>query len=285
MEASKKLECGLIADRIRRKTLEMIRTANSGHIGGSFSLADMLSVLYFDTLRVDPANPQKPDRDRFILSKGHCCPALYVALAMRGFFPEEDLAGYRSIDSYLSGHAEMRHIPGVDMSTGSLGQGLSVGIGMALNARLSRLDYRTYVVMGDGEIDEGQVWEAAMAAGKYRLDNLVAIIDKNGLQLDGATKDIMDHGDLKGKFEAFGWEVIEIDGHDFDQIATAFERAQQVKGKPFMIIAHTVKGKGVSVFENEIRFHGGRPTAQEYEIAFAELNARINEKEMCICRK
>ena len=285
MEANKRLECELIADKIRRKTLEMVRTANSGHIGGSFSLADILTVLYFDTLRVDPAEPRKVDRDRFVLSKGHCCPALYVALAMRGFFPEEDLAGYRSIDSYLSGHAEMKHIPGVDMSTGSLGQGLSVAAGMALNAKVSGLPYRTYVVMGDGEVEEGQVWEAAMAAGKYKLDNLIGIVDKNGLQLDGATKDIMDLGDLGSKFAAFGWQVFEIDGHDMDQIADAFARAAEVKGKPVMILANTIKGKGVSVFENEVRFHGGRPTAAEYETAFSELDARIKEKEMCVCRK
>ena len=260
-------------------SLEMIRRANSGHIGGSFSIADLLSVLYFKTLNVDPAEPRKADRDRVILSKGHCAPALYAALSLRGFFPEEELKGFRALDGNLSGHAEMNHVPGVDMSTGSLGQGISVGVGMALSAKTYGDDYRVHVILGDGEIQEGQVWEAVMAANKYKLDNLVAIVDKNGLQLDGTTAEIMDMGDLASKFECFGWNAIEIDGHDVDQIDDALTRAKGMKGKPTVIIAHTVKGKGVSVFENEVRFHGGRPTAAEYETAFAELNARISERE------
>ena len=279
MNAIKLKECGLIADRMRRKTLEMVRQANSGHIGGSFSIAELLSVLYFDTLNVDPQNPKMEGRDRLVLSKGHCCPILYTALAMRGFFPMEDLMGFRSFESYLSGHAEMNKVPGVDMSTGSLGQGLSAGMGMALCAKTYKQDYTTYVIMGDGEIQEGQIWEAAMAAAMYKLDNLVGIVDKNSLQLDGPTKDVMDLGDVGAKFASFGWEVIEIDGHDVAAIADAFAKAKEIKGKPVLVIANTVKGKGVSVFENEVRFHGGRPTAQEYEIAFAELDARIGKEE------
>lgn len=285
MEIKRRLELETIANKIRYKSLEMIRSANSGHIGGSFSVSEVLAVLYFDgVLNVDSKNPKMATRDRLILSKGHCCPALYCALAMRNFFPESDLIGFRSLNSYLSGHPDMRSIPGVDMSTGSLGQGLSVGIGMALSGKLLHQDYKTFVILGDGEIEEGQVWEAAMAANKYKLDNLIAIIDKNGLQLDGKTNDIMDMGDMNGKFSSFGWSVMEVDGHNVEKLKDSLEEAKRMTGNPVVIIANTVKGKGVSVFENEIRFHGGRPTAEEYDIAFTELNAKISSEEAEICR-
>lgn len=279
MEQITKRELGLRAYQIRKQTLEMIRNANSGHIGGSFSIAEILSVLYFQRMHIDPAQPQMAQRDRLVLSKGHCSPAMYAALAMRGYFPAKDLKGFRHIDGYLSGHVEMTHVPGVDMSSGSLGQGLSVGVGMALSAKTYGEAYKTFVIMGDGEIEEGQVWEALMSAAKYRLDNLVAIIDCNHLQLDSSTEDIMPMEPLGAKFEAFGWHTVRIDGHDVDALAGAFAEADATEGKPTVIIADTIKGKGVSVFENQIRFHGGRPTADEYRIAFDELNAKISELE------
>lgn len=275
MEHKTNRELELNAFKIRRHTLEMIRTANSGHIGGSFSIAEILSVLYFSQMRIDPAQPRMADRDRLVLSKGHCAPAMYAALAMRSFFPVADLAGFRRIDGYLSGHVEMTHVPGVDMSSGSLGQGLSVGVGMALSAKLDQRDYTTYVILGDGEIEEGQVWEAVMSAAKYKLDNLVAIVDCNRLQLDSCTEDIMPMEPLEQKFGAFGWYVIRTDGHDVEKIADAFTQAKAHAGQPTVIIADTVKGKGVSVFEGQIRFHGGRPTTEEYRIAFDEIDANI----------
>lgn len=279
MKVEKKQELELIATKIRKSALEAIRCANSGHIGGSFSLAEILSVLYFDEMHIDPKNPKDPDRDRLVLSKGHCTPAAYSALAMKGFFPIDDLKGFRKIDSYLSGHMEMNDVPGVDMSTGSLGQGLSAGIGMAVAAKLDKKDYRTYVILGDGEIEEGQVWEAAMFAGNQGLDNLVAIVDYNKLQLDGSVEEINSPCPIDDKFRSFKWEVILVDGHNVEQLEDAFEKAKTIKGKPILILADTVKGKGVSIFEGIVKWHGNRPNAEEYEVAFRELNQRIEKLE------
>ncbi|MDR3304261.1 MAG: transketolase [Treponema sp.] len=269
----------LQAAKIRKNALLAIQSANSGHIGGSFSIAEILSVLYFDKLRIDPEYPRKAERDRFVLSKGHCTPTTYAALALRGFFPLEDLKTFRRIDSYLSGHIEMKHVPGVDMSAGSLGQGFSVGAGMALAARIDKLDYKVYVVCGDGEIQEGQIWEAAMAAGHLKLDNLRLFIDNNRLQLEGPVDEIISVYPIEDKFRAFGWYTLTIDGHDVDAIARSVEEADKLKGKPVVIIAKTVKGKGVSVFEDQVRFHGGRPTADEYATAYRELDAQIQAME------
>lgn len=279
MQAEKKQELELIAAKIRKHALEAIKSANSGHIGGSFSIAEILSVLYFDQMHIDPKSPKDEDRDRFVLSKGHCTPAAYSALAMKGFFPIEDLAGFRKIDSYLSGHMEMNGVPGVDMSTGSLGQGLSAGIGMALAAKLDKKNYRTYVILGDGEIEEGQVWEAAMFAGNHGLDNLVAIVDYNKLQLDGSVEEINSPCPIDEKFKAFKWEVIPVDGHDVEQLEEVFQKVETVKGKPVLILADTIKGKGVSIFEGIVKWHGNRPNEEEYRIAFQELNQRIEELE------
>lgn len=279
MNKEKKRELDKMAVQIRKECLHAIQTAGSGHIGGSFSIADLLSVLYFDEMNVNPAKPNMEYRDRFVLSKGHCAPAVYAALSLRGFFPLEDLKTLRKIDSYLSGHIEMKHIPGVDMSAGSLGQGLSVAVGMALSAKTYKKDYRAYCILGDGEIQEGQVWEAAMSAGNFGLDNLVAVVDNNKLQLDGSVEEVMSPYPIDQKFDSFKWNTIVIDGHDVSQIADAFAQARIVKGKPTVIVAETVKGKGSSVFENQVRFHGGKPTAEEYEIAFSELDARMKELE------
>lgn len=269
----------LYAYRIRRTALETIQTAGSGHIGGSFSLGEILSVLYFDKMNIDPAHPDKEDRDRLVLSKGHCSPAMYAALALRGFFPVEHLSTFRRIDSDLSGHVEI-HVPGVDMSAGSLGQGLSAALGMALFSKNRGLENRVFCILGDGEIQEGQVWEAAMAAGFYKADNLIAIVDNNKLQLDGSLEEVMSPYPIGDKFRAFGWNVIEIDGHDVEQVENAVELGCAAKDKPTVIVAETVKGKGVSVFENQVRFHGGKPTEEEWEIAFSQLDAKIAELEV-----
>jgi transketolase len=279
MDANKARSLRLTAAKIRKYGLEAIQAANSGHIGGSFSLAEILSVLYFEKMNIDPKKPRKPDRDRFVLSKGHCSPAVYAALALRGFFPVEDLKAFRKIDGYLSGHIEMNHVPGVDMSAGSLGQGFSVAVGMALAGRLDKLDYKVYAVAGDGEIQEGQIWEAAMASGHFKLDNLRLFVDNNRLQLDGPVDEIMSIYPIEDKFKAFGWHTVTIDGHDVNEIAKTLDEADSVKGKPVVIVAQTVKGRGVSVFENQVRFHGGRPTAEEYAIAYRELDAQIKELE------
>ena len=275
---SKKKELALQAYQIRKTALQTIRTAGSGHIGGSLSIAEILSVLYFEQMNVDPSDPQKKDRDRLVLSKGHCSPTLYATLALKGFFPVEHLATFRRIDSDLSGHVEM-HVPGVDMSTGSLGQGLSVALGMAMYGKCNNLGNITYCILGDGEIQEGQVWEAAMAAGFYKADNLVAFVDNNNLQLDGSLQEVMSPYPIGEKFRAFGWNVIEVDGHDVDQISAAIETAKVLTGKPTAIVCKTVKGKGVSVFENDVRFHGGQPTPEEWEIAFKEIDEKIAELE------
>ena len=273
-----KKELALQAWKIRRTALQTIHTAGSGHIGGSMSIAEILSVLYYEQMNVDPADPAKADRDRLVLSKGHCSPALYAVLAMKGFFPMEELAQFRKIDSRLSGHVEM-HVPGVDMSAGSLGQGLSVALGMALYGKANNLNNRVFCIMGDGEIQEGQVWEAAMAAGFYQADNLVAFVDNNRLQLDGALEEVMSPYPIAEKFRSFGWNAVEVDGHDVDQISAAIEEAKACSGKPTALICRTVKGKGVAVFENQVRFHGGQPTAEEWEIAFKEIDEKIAELE------
>ena len=273
-----KKELALQAFKIRRTALQTIHTAGSGHIGGSMSIAEILSVLYFEQMNIDPADPAKADRDRLVLSKGHCSPALYAVLAMKSFFPMEELAQFRKIDSRLSGHVEM-HVPGVDMSAGSLGQGLSVALGMALYGKANNLNNRVFCIMGDGEIQEGQVWEAAMAAGFYKADNLVAFVDNNRLQLDGPLEEVMSPYPIAEKFRSFGWNAIEVDGHDVDQISAAIEEAKACSGKPTVLVCRTVKGKGVSVFENQVRFHGAQPTAEEWEIAFREIDEKITELE------
>ena len=269
----------VVAAKGRLLGLDMVYDCASGHLGGSFSAMDALTVLYFDAMNVDPQNPANPDRDRFVLSKGHCTPALYPILAQRGFFPEEDLKLFRSIDGHMSGHAEMNHVKGVDMSTGSLGQGISAAVGMALAGKMDKKDYRVYSILGDGEIEEGQVWEAFMAAAKYNLDNLCAVIDVNGLQIDGKTADVMPTEPLDKKMEAFGWNVISVDGHDLAALSAAFEQAKTVSGKPTVLLAKTVKGKGVSFMENDAGWHGKAPNAEQYEKARAELVAALAEKE------
>ena len=253
----------------------MVYRATSGHLGGSMSLCEILAVLYFDKMRVDPTNPGDPDRDRFVLSKGHCTPALYSALAMRGFFPMETLFTFRDIDGHLSGHAEMHHVPGVDMSTGSLGQGISAAVGMALAGQVDKKAYRVYAALGDGELEEGQVWEAAMAAGNYHLDNLCVFVDNNNIQIDGTLEEIMSPNPIDQKFAAFGWNVERCDGHNVSEIAAALERAEAAKGKPTVIIAKTVKGKGVSFMENDKEWHGNDPNTEQYEKAAAELDALV----------
>jgi transketolase len=260
-----------MAKQLRRHVVQMISTAGSGHPGGSLSAADIVAALYFKVMRHDPKNTQWADRDRFILSKGHAAPILYAALAECGYFPVEELSTLRKLGSRLQGHTDRTLTPGVEMSAGSLGQGLSFGIGVALAARLDKRDYHVYVLLGDGECEEGQVWEAAMSAPHFRIDNLTAIVDHNGIQLDGRCCDIMALESLADKWRAFNWHVIEIDGHDMSQILSALEEAGKTKLRPTVIIAHTVKGKGVSFMENNVSFHGKAPNAQETEIALKEL--------------
>ena len=273
-------ELELIAARGRRLGMEMVFRAASGHIGGSLSAMDILTELYFEELRLAPAAPKAPGRDRFVMSKGHCTPALYPVLAMRGFFPEKQLELFRSIEGHMSGHPDMVNVPGVDMSTGSLGQGLSAAVGMALAGKLDGADYRVYALMGDGEIEEGQIWEAAMSAAKYKLDGLCGIVDVNGLQIDGRTADVMPSEPLDKKFEAFGWKVIKADGHDFDSLRAALAEARAEKGRPSVILAKTVKGKGVSFMENDAGWHGKAPNAEQYERAMAELDAALAKLEV-----
>ena len=265
-------ELEIIARKLRRHIINMISAAGSGHPGGSLSAADIVTALYFDIMKHDPANPHWPDRDRFILSKGHAAPVLYAALAECGYFPLDWLTTLRKTGTCLQGHTDSLLTPGVDVSAGSLGQGLSIGIGMALAARLDNKNYRTYVLLGDGECDEGQVWEAAMFAPNYQLDNLTAIVDFNTLQLDGFTRDIMNLEPFAAKWAAFKWEVIEINGHDMQQIIDSLRQAKTVKGKPTVIIAYTIKGKGVSFMENNVDFHGKAPNKSETEIALKELS-------------
>ncbi len=272
-------DLALKANRARLLAVEAVHRAASGHPGGSLSCLDALTALYFNEMRVDPANPQWAERDRFVLSKGHCAPALYAVLALRGFFPVEDLQMLRSIKSHLSGHPDMKYVPGVDMSTGSLGQGLSTAVGMALAAKHTGKTFRTYAICGDGEIEEGQIWEAVMAAAKWKLDNLCTFIDVNGLQIDGNTADVMPSEPLDQKLEAFNWHVVKIDGHNIDQILSALAEARSCKGMPTAILMKTVKGKGVSYMENNAGWHGKAPNADEFAIARAELEAKIKELE------
>ncbi len=279
MEEKQKRRLELAAAKIRKMGLQAVRSAGSGHIGGSFSIAEILSVLYFDKMNIDPEHPRDKNRDRLVLSKGHCTPAAYAALALRGYFPQEDLAGFRSIDSYLSGHMEMNLVPGVDMSTGSLGQGLSAAIGMALAARLDGADWYTYAITGDGEIQEGQIWEAAMFAGNHGLDHLILFVDNNKLQVDGSLEEVNSPYPIGDKFRAFKWNVLTINGNDVEQVAQAIGEARAAAGRPTVIVADTVKGKGVSIFEGGVKWHGSRPDQEEYGIAFAQLDQRIKELE------
>lgn len=273
-------ELELIAARGRCLGMQMVFRAASGHIGGSLSAMDILTELYFEQLRVDPERPQAPERDRFVMSKGHCTPALYSILALRGYFPEKQLELFRSIEGHMSGHPDMVHVPGVDMSTGSLGQGLSAAVGMAIAGKMDSAAYRVYALMGDGEIEEGQIWEAAMSAAKYKLDNLCGIVDVNGLQIDGRTADVLPSEPLDAKFAAFGWNVIKADGHDFDSLRAALAAAKAEKDRPSVILAKTVKGKGVSFMENDPGWHGKAPNAEQYEQAMAELNAAVEKLEV-----
>ncbi len=275
MEQAKIAELQKKATQIRLDILEEVFSASSGHPGGSMSIAEILAFLYFHEMRIDPKNPKWEDRDRFVLSKGHTAPGLYAALAERGFFPTEDLKTFRHIDSYLQGHPDMKGVPGVDMSSGSLGLGVSTACGMALSGKVYNKDYRVYTVLGDGEIAEGQVWEAAMFAAHYKLDNLTAFVDFNGLQIDGKITDVMNSTPIDDKFKAFGWNVIVIDGHDIQQIENAVEEAKATKGKPTMILCKAVKGKGVSFMENQAGWHGKAPNAEQYEQAVAELKAQL----------
>ena len=259
------------AKEIRKSIVSMITEAKSGHPGGSLSATDILTALYFSEMNIDPANPKMEGRDRFVLSKGHAAPAIYATLAERGYFSKDELLTLRKFGSRLQGHPDMKKLPGIEISTGSLGQGLSVANGMALNAKIFNENYRTYVVLGDGEVQEGQIWEAAMTAAHYKLDNLCAFLDSNNLQIDGNVTDIMGVEPLDKKWEAFGWNVIKIDGHNFEEILSALDKAKECKDKPTMILAKTVKGKGVSFMENVCGFHGVAPTTEELEKALAEL--------------
>ncbi len=265
------------ATHVRKMALEAVYSAGAGHPGGSLSAADILTYLYTTEMNVDVKNPKNPDRDRFVLSKGHCSPALYGVLAEVGILPKEDIKTFRRADSYLQGHPDMKGVPGVDMSTGSLGQGISAAAGMAKAAKIDEKDYRVFAVLGDGEIEEGQVWEAAMFAAHYKLDNLTAFLDFNGLQIDGDVTEVMNPTPIDQKFEAFNWHVITIDGHDFNQIAKAVEEAKNTKGKPTLILAKTIKGRGVSYMENQAGWHGAAPNQEQYEQAIAELDAYLNE--------
>ena len=273
MEQTMHLELKRKANNLRISIIEEVYNAKCGHPGGSLSIADIMTYLYFVEMNVDPKNPKMDNRDRFVLSKGHTAPALYAALAERGFFPKEDLVTLRKTASYLQGHPDMKGVPGVDMSTGSLGQGISTACGMALSAKVSGEGYRVYTVLGDGESEEGQVWEAAMFAAHYKLDNLVAIVDFNGLQIDGPITEVMNPTPHDEKFSAFGWNVITIDAHSFDEIESAFKQARETKGKPTAIIAKSVKGKGVSYMENACEWHGQAPKEDLYKVAIADLTA------------
>ena len=267
-----KLELMKVANEVRKGVLTGTFHAKAGHPGGSLSAADIFTYLIFEELNIDPENPKKADRDRFVLSKGHTAPGYYAALAHRGFFPVEDLKTLRKVGSYLQGHPDMKGIPGVDMSSGSLGQGISAAVGMAIGAKLSNEDFRVYTLLGDGEIQEGQVWEAAMLAGHRNLDNLVVIVDNNGLQIDGSIAEVCSPYPIDKKFEAFNFHVINVDGHDFDQLEAAFKEAREVKGQPTAIIAKTIKGKNVSFMENKAAWHGVAPNAEQYAEAMKELD-------------
>ena len=279
MNNSLKHELELFAVKERMLILEGIYNAKAGHPGGSLSIAELMAYLYNVEMKVDPANPKWDDRDRFVLSKGHAAPALYATLALKGFFPTEDIKTLRKSDSYLQGHPSMKCVPGVDMSTGSLGQGISTAVGMALAAKFDKKDTRVYTILGDGEIEEGQVWEAAMFANAKKLDNLVVIVDNNNLQIDGSIEEVNSPYPIPEKFVAFGFNTIEIDGNNFDEIEDAFAKAKETKGVPTAIIAKTVKGKGVSYMENQVNWHGAAPNEELYNQAVAELTAKLNELE------
>lgn len=277
MNAEKIKALSLHAANVRKMALEAVYSAGAGHPGGSLSAADILTYLYMEEMNVNPDEPKAADRDRFVLSKGHCSPALYGVLAERGFIPKEDIKTFRHADSYLQGHPDMKGVPGVDMSTGSLGQGISVACGMAKAAKLNGKDYRVYTMLGDGECEEGQVWEAAMFAAHYKLNNLIAFLDFNGLQIDGDITKVMNPTPFDKKFEAFGWNVIRINAHDFNLIEAAVKEAKSVEDKPTLILADSIKGKGVSFMENKAEWHGAAPNKEQYEQAISELDAYINE--------
>ena len=279
MENISKNELLVIACKVRKGIIEGTFNAKSGHPGGSLSIADILTYLYFVEMNVDPANPVAPNRDRFVLSKGHAAPALYAVMAHRGYFPVEELKTLRKVDSRLQGHPSMHYLPGIDISSGSLGQGISAACGMALGAKLKGDAFRVYTILGDGEIGEGQVWEAAMYAAAKKLDNLVAFVDNNNLQIDGTVEEVNSPYPIPEKFAAFGWNVIEIDAHNLDEIADALKSARDCKGKPTAIIAKSVKGKGVSFMENQVNWHGSAPNAEQYEIAMNELDAVLKDLE------
>ncbi len=279
MTPNEKKQLQITACKVRMGVIESTHSAKAGHPGGSLSAADVFTYLYFKELNIDPKNPKWDGRDRFVLSKGHTAPGLYSALANRGFFPVEDLKTLRHIDSYLQGHPNMNTVPGVDMSTGSLGQGISAAVGMAIAAKYQNKTNRVYALLGDGEIQEGQVWEACMAASHYKLDNLCIVVDNNGLQIDGAVKDVMSPYPIVGKLEAFGFKVEAVDGHDFDALEKAFANARETKGAPYAIVMTTVKGKGVSYMENQAGWHGKAPNDAEYEQAMNELKAQLAELE------
>ena len=276
-----KLELQKFANQLRKHIVTSLHAAKCGHPGGSLSAADIVTYLYNEEMNIDPKNPKKADRDRFVLSKGHVAPALYGALAMKGYFPEEELLKLRKTGEMLQGHPDMKGTPGVDMSAGSLGQGISVAVGMALSAKMSKEDYRVYTLLGDGEIEEGQVWEAAMFAGHRKLDNLVVIVDNNDLQIDGSVADVCSPYPIANKFEAFNFHVITINGHDFDDIRKAFKEARTVKGMPTAIIAKTVKGKGVSFMENQVSWHGAAPNDEQYKVAMEDLEKEAST----LCQK
>ncbi len=276
MEKLSKVELAKVACKVRMGIVEGTFYAKSGHPGGSLSIADMISYLYFNEMKIDPENPKEENRDRFVLSKGHAAPALYAVMAHRGYFPVDEIKTLRKINSRLQGHPSMHYLPCIDISSGSLGQGISAACGMALGAKLKGDAFRVYTILGDGEIEEGQVWEAAMYAAAKKLDNLVAIVDNNNLQIDGTVEEVNSPYPIPEKFAAFGWNVIEIDGHSFDDIEKAFNAARECKGKPTAIIATTVKGKGVSFMENQVSWHGSAPNAEQYEIAMNELNEVLN---------
>ena len=276
-----KLELMKTANEVRKGVIKAVHSAKSGHPGGSLSAADIYTYLFFEEMNIDPADPKKADRDRFVLSKGHTAPGYYSALAHRGFFPVEDLTTLRKVGSYLQGHPDMKHIPGVDMSSGSLGQGISAAVGMAISAKLSGDDYRVYTLLGDGEIQEGQVWEASMLAAHRKLDNLVVIVDNNNLQIDGAISDVNSPYPIDKKFEAFNFHVINIDGHNFDEIEAAFKEARETKGQPTAIIAKTIKGKDVSFMEDQASWHGAAPNDEQFAVAMADLE-KVGE---ALCQK
>ena len=282
MDTKRKTELAIIANRVRKHALTGVYNAQSGHPGGSLSVADVLTLLYFEVMNIDPKNPKMADRDRLVLSKGHTAPALYGVLAERGFFPVENVYTLRKIDSIMQGHPDMKNIPGVDMSTGSLGQGVSAAGGMALSAKLDGKDFRVYAILGDGELEEGQVWEQAMFASHYHLDNMTIFVDFNGLQIDGDVTEVMNPTPIDKKFEAFGWNVIVCSAHDFDELYDAIEKAKACKGKPTAIIMKSIKGKNVSFMENRAEWHGSAPNEEQFNQAIAELDAKIAELEAAI---